>query len=414
MQLYEMGRKAREAARILATASTSQKNEALMAMARALREEKSEILAANAVDMENGRKQGLTAALLDRLLLTEARIEDMAAGVEDVASLPDPIGEVIKMWRRPNGLEIGRMRVPLGVIGIIYESRPNVTADAASLCLKTGNAILLRGGEEAINSNRAIARIIAGAAQNCGIPEGAIQFVDSASREDAIELMRMNEFLDVLIPRGGKGLKEAVQANATVPVIMTGMGNCHTYVDEFADVEMATRIIINAKTQRPSVCNATETLLVHEKIAEKFLPGACAELLQRGVELRGCERTRAIVPGVKPATEQDWETEYLDLILAIRVVNSLEEAISHINRYGTMHTEAIVTKDYDNARRFLAAVDAACVFVNASTRFTDGFQFGFGAEMGISTQKLHARGPMGLEELTSTKFIIFGSGQIRE
>jgi len=412
--LVEMGRKAREAARFLATASTSQKNRALLAMAKALRERKDEILAANLIDMENGREQRLTSALLDRLLLTDARIEDMAAGVESVAALPDPIGEVVKMWRRPNGLEIGRMRVPLGVIGIIYESRPNVTADAASLCLKTGNAILLRGGEEAINSNRAIASIIAEAAKECGIPEGAIQFVDSVSREDAIELMRMNQFLDVLIPRGGKGLKEAVQANATVPVIMTGMGNCHTYVDESADIEMATRIIINAKTQRPSVCNATETLLVHEKIAREFLPKACAELVAKGVELRGCEKTRSIVAGIKPATEEDWETEYLDLILAVRVVGSLEEAIDHINRYGTMHTEAIVTRDYDSARRFLAAVDAACVFVNASTRFTDGFQFGFGAEMGISTQKLHARGPMGLEELTSTKFIVYGSGQIRE
>lgn len=412
--LVAMGRKAKEAARFLATASTTLKNEALLAMARALREAKGEILAANAVDMENGREQGLTAALLDRLLLTESRIEDMAAGVESVALLPDPIGEVVKMWRRPNGLEIGRMRVPLGVIGIIYESRPNVTADAASLCLKTGNAILLRGGEEAINSNRAIASVIAEAAKGCGIPEGAIQFVDSVSREDAVALMRMNQFVDVLIPRGGKGLKEAVQANATVPVIMTGMGNCHTYVDESADIEMATRIIINAKTQRPSVCNATETLLVHENIAREFLPKACAELAARNVELRGCEKTRAIVDGIKPATEEDWETEYLDLILAIRVVKSLEEAIDHINRYGTMHTEAIVTRDYDSARRFLAAVDAACVFVNASTRFTDGFQFGFGAEMGISTQKLHARGPMGLEELTSTKFIVYGSGQIRE
>ncbi len=412
--LVAMGRKAKEAARFLATASTTLKNEALLAMARALREAKGEILAANAVDMENGREQGLTAALLDRLLLTESRIEDMAAGVESVALLPDPIGEVVKMWRRPNGLEIGRMRVPLGVIGIIYESRPNVTADAASLCLKTGNAILLRGGEEAINSNRAIAGVIAEAAKGCGIPEGAIQFVDSVSREDAVALMRMNQFVDVLIPRGGKGLKEAVQANATVPVIMTGMGNCHTYVDESADIEMATRIIINAKTQRPSVCNATETLLVHENIAREFLPKACAELAARNVELRGCEKTRAIVDGIKPATEEDWETEYLDLILAIRVVKSLEEAIDHINRYGTMHTEAIVTRDYDSARRFLAAVDAACVFVNASTRFTDGFQFGFGAEMGISTQKLHARGPMGLEELTSTKFIVYGSGQIRE
>lgn len=412
-RLLEQGKKAREAARFLSTVSASQKNDALVAMARALREGREEILAANAIDMENGEKQGLTAALLDRLLLSEARIEDMAAGVESVAALPDPVGEITRMWRRPNGLEIGRMRVPLGVVGIIYESRPNVTADAASLCLKTGNAIILRGGEEAINSNRAIARLISTAAQSCGIPEGAIQFVDSEDRADAIQLMKMHEYLDVLIPRGGKGLKAVVQENASVPVIMTGMGNCHTYVDEFADLEMAVRITVNAKTQRPSVCNATETLLVHEKVAADFLPVVAEELIQRGVELRGCKKARQILPHIKPATEEDWETEYLDLILAIRVVGSLEEAMQHIHRYGTMHTESIITSNYDNARRFLAGVDAAAVFVNASTRFTDGFEFGFGAEMGISTQKLHARGPMGLEELTTTKFIIFGSGQIR-
>ncbi|NLU50323.1 MAG: glutamate-5-semialdehyde dehydrogenase [Syntrophomonadaceae bacterium] len=412
-RLLEQGKKAREAARFLSTVSASQKNDALVAMARALREGREEILAANAIDMENGKKQGLTAALLDRLLLSEARIEDMAAGVESVAALPDPVGEITRMWRRPNGLEIGRMRVPLGVVGIIYESRPNVTADAASLCLKTGNAIILRGGEEAINSNRAIARLISTAAQSCGIPEGAIQFVDSEDRADAIQLMKMHEYLDVLIPRGGKGLKAVVQENASVPVIMTGMGNCHTYVDEFADLEMAVRITVNAKTQRPSVCNATETLLVHEKVAADFLPVVAEELIQRGVELRGCKKARQILPHIKPATEEDWETEYLDLILAIRVVGSLEEAMQHIHRYGTMHTESIITSNYDNARRFLAGVDAAAVFVNASTRFTDGFEFGFGAEMGISTQKLHARGPMGLEELTTTKFIIFGSGQIR-
>ncbi|MCR4399340.1 MAG: glutamate-5-semialdehyde dehydrogenase [Syntrophomonadaceae bacterium] len=413
-QLLLQGKQAREAARFLATASTALKDQALKAMAAGLRAEEKAILEANALDMEAGRAMGLTPALLDRLQLTPARIEEMAAGVESVAALPDPIGDVVKMWRRPNGLEVGRMRVPLGVVGIIYESRPNVTADAASLCLKTGNAIILRGGEEAINSNRAIAATISRAATACGLPAGAIQFVDSEDRQVAMDLMRMSDYLDVLIPRGGKGLKQAVQAHATVPVIMTGMGNCHTYVDEFADLDMALTITINAKTQRPSVCNATETLLVHEKVAKDFLPEVCAELVARGVELRGCERTRAIVPGMAAATEEDWETEYLDLILAIRVVDSLEQAMEHIHRYGTMHSEAIITRDYRNARRFLAGVDAACVYVNASTRFTDGFQFGFGAEMGISTQKLHARGPMGLEELTSTKFIVFGDGHIRQ
>ncbi|MGI6487390.1 MAG: glutamate-5-semialdehyde dehydrogenase [Syntrophomonadaceae bacterium] len=412
-KLLEQGRKAREAARFLSTASTSLKNEALIAMARALKEGSDEILAANAVDMENGKKQGLTAALLDRLLLTQQRIEDMADGVESVASLPDPVGEVIKMWRRPNGLQVGRMRVPLGVVGIIYESRPNVTADAASLCLKTGNAIILRGGEEAINSNRVIARICAEAVKSCNIPPGAIQFVDSEDREVVVDLMRMSDYLDVLIPRGGPGLKKVVQDNASVPVIMTGMGNCHTYVDEFADLDMAVDITINAKTQRPSVCNATETLLVHEKIAAEFLPTAAAGLLERGVELRGCEKTRQILPEIKAAADEDWSTEYLDLILAIRVVDSIEEAMSHIHQYGTGHTEAIITRDYNNSRQFLAGVDAAAVFVNTSTRFTDGFQFGFGAEMGISTQKLHARGPMGLEELTTIKFIIYGNGQLR-
>ena len=412
-KLLEQGRKARDAARFLSTASTTLKNEALIAMARALKEGSDEILAANAVDMENGKKQGLTAALLDRLLLTQQRIEDMADGVESVASLPDPVGEVIKMWRRPNGLQVGRMRVPLGVVGIIYESRPNVTADAASLCLKTGNAIILRGGEEAINSNRVIARICTEAAQSCGIPAGAVQFVDSEDREMVVELMQMSDYLDVLIPRGGPGLKKVVQENASVPVIMTGMGNCHTYVDEFADLDMAVDITINAKTQRPSVCNATETLLVHEKIAAEFLPKVAAGLLERGVELRGCEKTRQILPEIKAATDEDWGTEYQDLILAVRIVDSIEEAMSHIHQYGTGHTEAIITRDYNNSRQFLAGVDAAAVFVNTSTRFTDGFQFGFGAEMGISTQKLHARGPMGLEELTTTKFIIYGNGQLR-
>ena len=411
--LMEQGREARAAARYLATASTTVKNGALMAMADELEAHVPELLEANQADLENGRKQGLSSALLERLTLNEARVRDMAQGLREIAALPDPVGEVLSMWRRPNGLEVGRIRTPIGVIGIIYESRPNVTADAAGLCLKAGNAILLRGGEEALNSNRAIARIIAGAAARCGIPEGAIQLVDSEEREAAVIMMKMNDCLDVLIPRGGKGLKQAVMENATVPYIMTGMGNCHVYVDEYADLEKAYPIVFNAKVQRPSVCNAAETLLVHAAVAEAFLPSMIKELEQAGVEIRACERSRAVVPRVKAAVPEDWDTEYLDLILAVKIVDDLEEAIQHINAHGTGHSEAIVSQDYSNVRRFMAAVDAAAVYANASTRFTDGNVFGFGAEMGISTQKLHARGPMGLQELTTTKFVVYGDGHVR-
>ncbi|MGS0765152.1 glutamate-5-semialdehyde dehydrogenase [Syntrophomonas curvata] len=411
--LMEQGREARAAARYLATASTTVKNGALMAMADELEAHVPELLEANQMDLDNGRKQGLSSALLERLALNEARVKDMAQGLREIAALPDPVGEVLSMWRRPNGLEVGRIRTPIGVIGIIYESRPNVTADAAGLCLKAGNAILLRGGEEALNSNRAIARIIAGAAARCGIPEGAIQLVDSEEREAAVIMMKMNDCLDVLIPRGGKGLKQAVMENATVPYIMTGMGNCHVYVDEYADLEKAYPIVFNAKVQRPSVCNAAETLLVHAAVAEAFLPSMIKELEQAGVEIRACERSRAVVPRVKAAVPEDWDTEYLDLILAVKIVDDLEEAIQHINAHGTGHSEAIVSQDYSNVRRFMAAVDAAAVYANASTRFTDGNVFGFGAEMGISTQKLHARGPMGLQELTTTKFVVYGDGHVR-
>jgi len=337
----------------------------------------------------------------------------MAQGLRDIAALPDPIGETIESTRRPNGLDISRVRTPIGVIGIIYESRPNVTADAAALCLKAGNAILLRGGEEALNSNRAIARIISTAATQAGIPEGAIQLVDSEDRQAAVLMMKMHEYLDVLIPRGGKGLKMAVLENAVVPVIMTGMGNCHVYVDEFADLAKAGPIVINAKVQRPSVCNAAETLLVHKAVAARFLPAIISELQADGVQIRGCPATQQLVPGIRAATEDDWAEEYLELILAVKVVASLTEAIAHINEYGTGHSEAIVSENYSNVRRFLNEVDAAAVYANASTRFTDGGVFGMGAEMGISTQKLHARGPMGLKELTTTKFIIQGDGQIR-
>lgn len=411
--LIEQGKKAKAASRYLATASTNLKNEALLKIADALEAQGAEIVAANAIDLELGEKQGLTPALLERLTLNEERVADMAQGLREIAALPDPVGEVLGMWRRPNGLEVGRIRTPIGVIGIIYESRPNVTADAAGLCLKAGNAILLRGGEEALNSNRVIARIIAQTAKACGIPEGAVQLVDSEDRQAAVYMMKMSDYLDVLIPRGGKGLKQAVLEHANVPVIMTGMGNCHVYVDARANIESAQKIVFNAKVQRPSVCNAAETLLVHAKIAEEFLPAMLTELKAAGVEIRGCERTRSIVPDILKAKEEDWDEEYLDLTLAVKILDSVEEAIEHINSHGTGHSEAIISEDYGNVRRFISAVDAAAVYANASTRFTDGNVFGFGAEMGISTQKLHARGPMGLQELTTTKFIIYGDGQIR-
>lgn len=408
------GRQAREAARVLANLNTATKNQALLAMARALEEEQEFILKANARDMEAGREKGLSRALLDRLLLNEKRIKDMAAGLRELVALPDPVGEITSMWTRPNGLQIGRMRVPLGVIGIIYEARPNVTVDAAGLCLKTGNAVILRGGSEAFHSNMALTRVISRAATAAGIPEGAVQLIETTDREAVNLLLRANEYLDVLIPRGGAGLIRTVVEKATVPVIETGVGNCHVYVDAEADLEMAQKIVINAKTQRPAVCNAMETLLVHEGIAAAFLPPLAAGLKEKGVVLRGCERTRELVPWAEAATEEDWATEYLDLILAVRVVDGLEAALEHIHTYGTKHSEAIVTNNYHTAREFLARVDAAAVYVNASTRFTDGYEFGFGAEIGISTQKLHARGPMGPEQLTTFKYIIFGSGQIRQ
>ena len=411
--LLEQGRKAKQAARMLATAGTDIKNEALLKMAEQLEKQAEEIIAANKIDLEQGEKQGLTKALLDRLALNQTRIQDMAQGLREIAALPDPIGEMLEMNRRPNGLDIGRIRTPIGVIGIIYESRPNVTADAAGLCLKSGNAIILRGGEEALNSNRVIASIISDAAMACGLPEGAIQLVDSEDREAVLFMMKMYDYLDVLIPRGGKGLKKAVLDNATVPVIMTGMGNCHVYIDEYGDYAKALPIVHNAKVQRPSVCNAAEKLLVHKNVAEEFLPGIIADLQAAGVEIRGCDRTRRIVAGLIEATEEDWATEYLDLIMAVKVVDSLDEAIEHINQFGTGHSEAIVSENYHAVRTFMAGVDAAAVYANASTRFTDGNVFGFGAEMGISTQKLHARGPMGLRELTTTKYVIYGDGQVR-
>jgi glutamate-5-semialdehyde dehydrogenase len=412
-ELRQMGARAKEASLKLAGMSTRVKDDALQAMARSLEERSGMILDANQEDMDAARKNGLSGALLDRLLLTPDRVSEMAQGLRALVALPDPVGEVLRMWTRPNGLQIGKMRVPLGVIGIIYEARPNVTVDAAGLCLKAGNAVILRGGSEAFNSNQAITQVISSAATSAGLPPGTIQLVNTTDREAVNIMLKMNEFIDVLIPRGGAGLIRMMVQNATVPVLETGVGNCHTYVEEDADLAMAEKIVVNAKTQRPGVCNAMETLLVHARVAPVFLPAAAAALRAKGVELRGCPRTQEILPDVVPAVEEDWKTEYLDLVLAVKVVDGLEEAIRHINTYGTKHSEAIITNSYTKARTFLQQVDAAAVFVNASTRFTDGYQFGFGAEIGISTQKMHARGPMGLEEMTSIKYIIYGDGQIR-
>jgi len=405
--------RARQAARTLAYLDTGTKNGALLAMAGALKARQAEIMAANAEDLAQARQADYRQAFIDRLLLDEKRILEMAQGLQEVAALPDPVGTVISGSRRPNGLELAKVRVPLGVIGIIYESRPNVTVDAAGLCLKAGNAVVLRGGSEAIRSNVAIVEVIAAAAYQAGVPQGAIELIHSTDRAAVMELMRLTDYLDCLIPRGGAGLIRSVLENAQVPVIETGVGNCHVYVDESADLDMALEIVFNAKCQRPGICNAMETLLVHQAVAERFLPLMAARLVPAGVELRGDERTRQLLPDLAPATEEDWATEYLALILAVAVVDDLSAAMDHIARYGTRHSEAIVTSDYAHAQRFLEQVDAAAVYVNASTRFTDGGQFGLGAEIGISTQKLHARGPMGLAELTSCKWVVRGEGQVR-
>ena len=411
--IEQMGAAAKTAARTLATAG-EKKNEALKAIAKALTDNADKIIEANKIDLENGKANGLSASLLDRLMLDENRINGIAQGVLEVAALPDPIGDVISGGVRPNGLKITKIRVPLGVIGIIFEARPNVTADAAVLCLKSGNAVILRGGKEAINSNKCIADIMRDAVESVGLDRNSIQLIEDTTRQSSTELMALTDYLDVLIPRGGKGLIRAVVENAKVPVIETGAGNCHVYADEFADIEMAADIIYNAKTSRPSVCNAIETILVHEKIAEKALPVIKARLDEKNVVLRGCEKTIAILgDSVIPADESDWETEFGDYILAVKVVASFEEAIDHISKYSSGHSECIITNDYKTAKRFTDEIDAAAVYVNASTRFTDGGMFGLGAEIGISTQKLHARGPMGLNELTSMKFIIEGDGQIR-
>ena len=411
--IEEMGAKAKIASRVLATAG-EKKNDALKAIAQALLDNADKIMTANEIDLAKGKENGLSASLLDRLMLNQKRIEGIAQGVLEVAALPDPIGTVISGSVRPNGLKISKVRVPMGVIGIIYESRPNVTADAAVLCLKSGNAVILRGGKEAINSNKCIAEIMRGAVEQAGLDRNSIQLIEDTTRQSSTELMGLTKYLDVLIPRGGKGLIRAVVDNAKVPVIETGAGNCHVYVDEFADLDMAAEIIYNAKTSRPSVCNAIETILVHKAIAEKALPMIKARLDEKNVELRGCERTKAILGDcVVPADESDWETEYGDYILAVKVVDSFDQAVEHIAKYSSGHSECIITGNYKNARLFTERVDAAAVYVNSSTRFTDGGMFGLGAEIGISTQKLHARGPMGLNELTSMKFIIEGDGQVR-
>lgn len=412
-ELINKGKKAKKVSFILSNLSTLEKNKGLNAMANSLVNNKEEILKANKIDLQASMEKGTSKSMLDRLALTEERIEGMSNGLRQVVALPDPIGEVLGMWTRPNGLQIGQKRVPLGVIGIIYEARPNVTSDAAGLCFKAGNAVILRGGSEAINSNKAIVKVLREGLKSVGLPEDSIQLIEDTGREVATEMMKLNDYIDVLIPRGGAGLIQAVVKNATVPVIETGTGNCHIYVDEYADFEMAKNIVINAKTSRPSVCNAAEKLLVHEKIAKDFMPIILKALRDKDVEIRGDKSSIAYDSSIKKANKEEWYNEYLDYIIAVKVVNDIDEAIDIINHYGSGHSEAIITKDYGNSQKFLQKVDAAAVYVNASTRFTDGEEFGFGAEIGISTQKLHARGPMGLKELTTIKYIIYGNGQIR-
>lgn len=412
-ELLEKCTAAREAAQKLISTPTKIKDAALDAIANAIEAHADEIIEANKKDIEAAIEKGTRQAMIDRLTLTHERLSGIAEGVRQVKALSDPVGEVIKMWKRPNGLLIGQKRVPMGVIAIIYEARPNVTVDAAALCLKTSNVCVLRGGSEAINSNIALMKIMQDAAYKAGVPEGALNIIEDTSRETATKLMQMNGYIDMLIPRGGKGLIKSVVENATVPVVETAAGNCHVYVDADADIDMALDIVMNAKVQRPSVCNAAETLLVDAKIADKFIPVIFDALKSKNVEIRADEKAREIYPEVGQATEEDYYTEYNDYILAVKIVDGIEEAILHINKYNTKHSESIITNNYDHSQRFLNEVDAAAVYVNASTRFTDGFEFGFGAEIGISTQKMHARGPMGLEALTSIKYIVYGDGQVR-
>ncbi|MBW2558540.1 MAG: glutamate-5-semialdehyde dehydrogenase [Deltaproteobacteria bacterium] len=412
-QVTETGYRARKAAGILANISSTVKNRALLKMAEVLVKESGNIIRENARDLEYARDKGLSDAMIDRLTLDKAAIRGMADGLAEIAALPDPVGEITGMKKRPNGLLVGKRRIPLGVIGIIYESRPNVTADAAALCLKSGNAVILRGGSEAINSNLAIARILQNVLKETNIPEGAIQIISTTDRAAVNEMLKLEEYIDLIIPRGGEKLIRAVVSVSRIPVLKHYKGVCHVFVDESADIDMAVAISLNSKAQRPGVCNAMETLLIHRNIAGAFLPVMAERFREAGVTLKGCDRTRTILPDVKEATEADWYEEYLDFILAIRIVDGIDEAMAHIEKYGSLHTEAIVTSDYKNSQRFLNEVNSSTVLVNASTRFSDGFELGLGAEMGISTTKLHAFGPMGLEELTTTKFIIYGDGQIR-
>ncbi|MDY6011640.1 glutamate-5-semialdehyde dehydrogenase [Clostridium sp.] len=412
-ELIRKGKNAKEASYILANLTTTDKDRALESMAKNLLENADNIIEENKKDLKKAVENGTSKAMLDRLSLDKSRIEGMADGLMQIINLQDPVGEVIGMWNRPNGLQIGQKRVPIGVIGIIYEARPNVTCDAAGLCLKSGNAVILRGGKEAINSNIAIIKALRQGLKEANITEDAVQLVEDTSREVATEMMKLNDYIDVLIPRGGAGLIKAVVNNATVPVIETGTGNCHIYIDSECDFEMAKNIVVNAKTSRPAVCNAAESLVIHEGVAEELLPILAQALRDKDVVLRGDKKAREIVKDMEEATGEDFYKEYLDYIMSVKVVKDIDEAIAHINKYNTGHSEAIVTKNYENSQKFLQRVDAAAVYVNASTRFTDGAEFGLGAEIGISTQKLHARGPMGLKELTTIKYIIFGNGQIR-
>ena len=412
-ELLKKGELAKNAAYHLAITPTSVKNEALIRIAELLVEKSDDIIKANKKDIEQAIEKGIRPAMIDRLTLTKERISGISEGVRQVEKLNDPIGEIIKKWERPNGLEIAQKRVPMGVIAIIYEARPNVTVDAAVLCLKTSNAVVLRGGSEAINSNIAIMKIMQEAAYSVGIPEGSLNLIEDTSRETAKELMKMNGYIDMLIPRGGQGLIRSVVENATVPVVETAAGNCHIYIDSESDEDMAIKVLLNAKVSRPSVCNAVETLLIDKQIIDSLLPKIEEKLVENNVEIRGCDECRKVCENIKPACDDDWFTEYNDYIISIKCVDGIDEAIKHINKYNTKHSEAIITNNKEKAERFLNEVDAAAVYVNASTRFTDGFEFGFGAEIGISTQKMHARGPMGLEQLTSVKYVIHGNGQIR-
>jgi len=408
-----LAREAKEASRVMANISSSVKNDLLRRMADALVSETANLIAANEGDLAATRERGLSPAMIDRLALDEKRVLAMAEGLREVADLPDPVGEITGMWRRPNGIQVGRMRIPLGVIGIVYESRPNVTADAAGLCLKSGNAVILRGGSESIHSNRAIGKILKDQLRGMGLPEAALQVVDTTERDAINELLKLEDEIDLIIPRGGEGLIRFVSENSRIPVIKHYKGVCHTFIDATADYDMAEKICVNAKVQRPGVCNAMETLLIHKDIAETFVPRIAETFRSHGVELRGCSVTREFAPYAKEATEEDWGAEFLELILAVKVVDNFEEAVNHIRRYGSLHTDVIVTRDYENAQRFVREVNSSVVMVNASSRFSDGNQLGLGAEIGISTTKLHSFGPMGLEDLTTRKFVVLGDGQVR-